>query len=795
MGIEAAFRAQLEAAGLRPGQVIADGQLHRCPVEGKPAARDGAYVLHPDFPPSGWYMNHRTGQEKTWTPETGRRLSEDELRQVEIARRQRESARKAVWAQAAQKALGLLARARPCASHPYLQAKGVAPCPGLKILQDGPLLVPILDRQGAVQSLQFIQPSGNKRFMRKAKMSGGHFLIPGQDPGPVLICEGLATGLSLHEATDLGVLVAFTANNLEAVAMMARDTYPEHHQIICADDDHATEGNPGLTRARQAALASGAKLALPQFAQPGTGTDFNDLHQAEGLEMVASQVRRADDPQPSPPTATETQFPDPVPFADQQPDLLPADVLPEWASNFVGHAAEHLQVSPDMVMANLLGAVATACQGKFRVQIRPGYQEPVNLYILCSALPGERKSATQALTTEPLVAWEREQAQAMESEIKQATSRLKSEQAIIEGLRRKLARANSLERSQLMQDIADLELALTKVPSSPRILGDDITPEAAASLMAEQGERLGIISAEGGLFDTLAGRYSNGVPNLDLFLKAHSGDPVRVDRRNGQHLAMQSPTLTLCLSTQPEVMRALAGMQGFRGRGLIARFAFVIPASLMGHRQASPPSIPDEVLAEYSRGMRTLLDLEWLTDEKGEPTPYILEFTPEAKQEWEEFYLATEVSLGQGGSLETLQDWGGKLPGLAARLAGLVHVMEHGQTAPGMQVAQASMHSASELASALLSHAMAAVGAMGADPVDEVAKLALAWIVRERLQQFEVRDCCRILAGRGLKAPQVKDGLGVLEERGFIFAQKRKKSGPGRPPSLSYLTNPKTWDL
>jgi hypothetical protein len=39
-------------------------------------------------------------------------------------------------------------------------------------------------------------------------------------------------------------------------------------------------------------------------------------------------------------------------------------------------------------------------------------------------------------------------------------------------------------------------------------LGADITPEAAASLLAEQGGRLAIISAEGGIFDIIGGRYS-----------------------------------------------------------------------------------------------------------------------------------------------------------------------------------------------------------------------------------------------------------------------------------------------
>lgn len=52
-----AFRTVIEAAGLRPGEIIADGALHRCPVDGKPNAKDGAYLLHLDPPASGWWQN------------------------------------------------------------------------------------------------------------------------------------------------------------------------------------------------------------------------------------------------------------------------------------------------------------------------------------------------------------------------------------------------------------------------------------------------------------------------------------------------------------------------------------------------------------------------------------------------------------------------------------------------------------------------------------------------------------------------------------------------------------------
>jgi putative DNA primase/helicase len=379
----------------------------------------------------------------------------------------------------------------------------------------------------------------------------------------------------------------------------------------------------------------------------------------------------------------------------------------------------------------------------------------------------------------------------MDSEIREAASRRKSEEAVINGLRAKLGKAKPEERSALMQEITSQELTLTEVPRAPRLLADDTTPEAAAALMAEHGQRLGIISAEGGLFDTLAGRYSSGVPNLDLFLKGHSGDPVRVDRRHAQPVEMESPALTLCLSPQPEIMAGLADKPGFRSRGLIARFAFVLPASRMGHRQVSPPPVPGHVMEGYRRAIRTLLALDWGVEGYGEPTAHILRLSADARREWEAFSGYVEAELGDGGSFEMVRDWGGKLSGLAARLAGLIHAMEYQEQAPGRPVSQATMDSALGLAGALVGHALAAFGMMGADPDIEAAKHALAWIRRECVERFTVRDCHRALRGRYPKAAQVQAGLAILEERAFIFPQAPPRGGPGRPPGPAYTINPR----
>ncbi len=101
-----------------------------------------------------------------------------------------------------------------------------------------------------------------------------------------------------------------------------------------------------------------------------------------------------------------------------------------------------------------------------------------------------------------------------------------------------------------------------------------------------------MISAEGGIFDTIAGRYSSNIPILDVWLKGHAGDPLRVDRKGRAPEYVQRPALTLCLMIQPVTLSAIARNEMFRGRGLLARFLFALPPSKVGHRRAGAPRSP-----------------------------------------------------------------------------------------------------------------------------------------------------------------------------------------------------------
>jgi putative DNA primase/helicase len=284
--------------GIQCRDVPADGKFHPVPVTGKPQTNSsGRIKLFPDGK-GGVLLNHVTGERLLfWFDDAPARLSAEEReRRATVAAEQARQIEE-------ERALCRLASQRELANtqtppeeQPYLLKKGVLPC-GVRWQQQGNrLLIPVCDFAGVVHGLQYIDATGEKRFKPGTAKAGHFFTIAGS--ATIVVCEGFATGASVHQATGATVLVAFDAGNLLAVTKAAREHHPESKIIIAADDDHSTPGNPGLTKATAAAQAVNGLLAVPLFAgdREPKQTDFNDLHQVAGLDLVREIFEAATPP-------------------------------------------------------------------------------------------------------------------------------------------------------------------------------------------------------------------------------------------------------------------------------------------------------------------------------------------------------------------------------------------------------------------------------------------------------------------------------------------------------------------
>ncbi len=188
------------------------------------------------------------------------------------------------------------------ADHGYVRRKGVQPH-GVRVGADGWLLVPLRDAAGELLNVQRIaadKPADggpDKLFQRGGRKSGLWCLL-GDAAGAatLLVCEGWATGASLHEATGYPVAVAFDAGNLASVVRVLHNLHPAARILVCGDDDAATAErtgtNPGRSKATAAAKAVRGLAVFPS-PLPAGGSDFNDLHQHAGLAAVRACIDAA----------------------------------------------------------------------------------------------------------------------------------------------------------------------------------------------------------------------------------------------------------------------------------------------------------------------------------------------------------------------------------------------------------------------------------------------------------------------------------------------------------------------
>lgn len=473
---------------------------------------------------------------------------------------------------------------------------------------------------------------------------------------------------------------------------------------------------------------------------------------------------------------------------------FPVDVLPGWLGDMVHAVTEFHQTPPDLAGSIALAALSTAAGGRVSVEVRPGWVEPVNLFVVVALPPGSRKSPVFKALSAPLLRAEKLLCQQAWPLIEQAEIELRIARTAQEKTAKAAENAWAAEaRAEAVADALDAAAAAREitVPVLPQLVADDITPEAAASLLAEQGGRLAVLSDEGGIFTTLAGRYS-GVPNLEVFLKGHAGTLLRVNRKSREPEHIESPALTLGLAVQPDVLLDIAQLPGFRGRGLLARILFSLPANTVGRRRVGPPPPAVDVVETYSEQLASLVvDLHPL------PEPAVLGLAAAAQERMLQFEAELEPQLAPGAALGHITDWASKLVGATARIAGLLHVAGLGtQAALARPVDRRTVEASNRLGVYYLTHALAVFDHMGADPLVEDARHLLDWIIRRGQPLFTRRDAYAPNRARFAKPADLDPALGLLTDHGYVqpLASATRSSAGGRPASPKYAVHPEALD-
>jgi replicative DNA helicase len=505
------------------------------------------------------------------------------------------------------------------------------------------------------------------------------------------------------------------------------------------------------------------------------------------------------------PAAARARSPweEPVPLISRPPvPSFPLDTLPNWLRSWAVETAAEKGASVDLAGTLALGVVAGALARHVQVSPRPGWWEPINLYLATALEPGQRKTPVFKAAFRPVRTLERKRI----GEWEEQTRLITLSGAIFEKRRKELineaASDEELDPDRLSERMEELleGLGETEAPVRPRLLTEDVTPEGLAQLLAEHG-RIIAASDEGvAIFENFSGRYTRGSTSWDLFNKAHSAADLVVDRKSSGPVIVWDPALTLVIATQPKALRDLWGKPGAEGRGVLARPLYSLPDSV--YTTGRTPAASESVLATFETRVRALFeDVPLLPlDEEGKPQPLTLRLDPLAEAafaRYEEELAQERRRLGTSEEAEgeaAYLGWLSKLAGQTARLAACLHAAAHwteGVTAETtIEVDQ--VESAIRLARYFQGHALVVFGLMGELPEQRRALTILGWLrarSSDELEQLTVRDVHRSRA-KGTTTEQVRAALSLLEKHGYVRVERGSTSAKGGRPSERVHAHP-----
>lgn len=494
---------------------------------------------------------------------------------------------------------------------------------------------------------------------------------------------------------------------------------------------------------------------------------------------------------------TNGEWPEPTPLTEGTQPIFPLASLPEWLRVWVEAEAHSVQVSADMPALLALAMLSLACARRVRLHVRGDFIVPVNIYVAAAAAVSERKSPVFAAARAPIDSYERAHREKHAVEIGRAEDAI----AIAKGkLNKAITAATKAENAQEVlateHDVHhardELETAERARRPALRLTAADITQEELARLLCEQGGRIAILDPEGiGPISIMLGRYAKQV-NVDIYLKGHTGEQLSVDRvpsadGTSRSFTVERPALTVALTIQPHVFEKLAERKETRGLGLLARFLWCVPVSLVGRRRVDAPGMADEIRAGYESCLHELLELT----ADAEDQPHTLSMSTAAARVHQTFEAELEPNLGAGGQYKHFADWAGKLAGLVARLAALLHCADHRVEPWQVPISEDTMQRAIAIGRWGLAHAEYALEQVEtADSAIPIAKQILELVSARRLETVDTRTLLRELRPRPSR-DKLDEPLRLLCDHDFLREERAPAGGAVKKERILWRANPR----
>lgn len=364
--------------------------------------------------------------------------------------------------------------------------------------------------------------------------------------------------------------------------------------------------------------------------------------------------------------------------------LLP-DIAAPWPRGsdtsrlqaLVDLVAHEVQVAPEIVFSAALGALSTACQAGYVVRIpERELTHPVSVMLLSVANSGERKTAIDNVIFESVRDYQKEQEIKNQSLLEKYEHEMDiwkhMKNALISVLKKAVKEDDEQATANARNKIDALEEKKPIPPKTINLIYEDTTPQALIRAMHDNAPLACVVSSEA---DHILNGFAmgNNAPLNSLW----SGSDITVSRSTRESFTLSGGRLTMALMTQESSVDHYMEKRGkrARGSGLLARFLPVYVKSLIGQREYKPGNMKaSRYLKDFHFRINTLLHETIKENDSNPPSPTIIEFTPEAAQQWIKATNAIEQQCQFDGIYENARDHASKLMDNVGRIAALIHL-------------------------------------------------------------------------------------------------------------------------
>jgi len=389
----------------------------------------------------------------------------------------------------------------------------------------------------------------------------------------------------------------------------------------------------------------------------------------ELANLIKAALQTTADTWPEPEQLTDPDHQAPYPI-----HALPADL-----QALVKEIQQYYQAPVPMIATCALSILSSAGQALADVDIDGTLSKPLSLFTLIVAESGERKSEIDKVLSKPLHEWERQQLEDRADEIKAARAAHKAWEAAKRGIEKRIETLASKgqDYSEAEDKLAELEANPPPAPLIPDLIMQDQTPEGMAKAL-KRYPSICLLSSEAAV---VLGGHGMGKDsasrNQGMMNDLWSGQPIKITRAAAESFSLHGRRLSAGLAVQQSVLSAFAKDGAARGIGFFARFLITQPDSTKGTRFYKAPSEWRHLSAWRDR-IHALLNTPLQIDPDNALQPELLQLHPDAQQLWIEGYNAIERELGAFGEFADVGDVASKSADNAARIAGLLHLYQHG---------------------------------------------------------------------------------------------------------------------